>query len=474
MLKEANKIHFIGIGGIGVSTLAQISNDQGKTATGSDIEDSDHIHQLQKEGIKVSIGHKAENIDKDHDLIVYSYAIEKENPELTRARELGIPTITYPEAVGEFSQDYYTVSITGTHGKSTTTSMMAILAMDAGLDPTIILGTKLKEMGDKNYRIGTKPSINGKKLLIVEACEFRNAFLYYKTDVLAVINVDSDHLDFFKTQENYIEAFKKACNQVPKDGLIIVDSDDKWSRGIWTKADAPFLKITSKPNKYATCNKSYLLEGRTLTPNKTRIKVETHKYEKEKTVSPKPKIKPPVPGKFNIRNSAFTAVIGQYLGLTDEQIEKGITKYKGSWRRMELKTTSLNEIKFYDDYAHLPAEIDLTLEAIRDEYPDKKILAVFQPHQFVRIKLLLKEFGAAFSHVDGVLIPDILRNRDTKEQMAMIGTPELLDEIRKNHDNVNHTTDIPDTAKWIKTHEKEYDIIIAMGSGNIKKLYKHL
>jgi len=474
MLKESQTIHFIGIGGIGISTLAQISNDQGKSISGSDIEDTDHIHQLQKDGIKVSIGHKSENITKDHDLVVYSYAIEKENPELVRARKLNIPTITYPEAVGEFSQDYYTVSITGTHGKSTTTSMMAILAMDAGLDPTVILGTKLKEMDGKNYRVGTKPSVNGKKLLIVEACEFRNAFLHYKTDVLAVLNVDSDHLDFFKTQENYIEAFRKACNQVPKDGLVIVDSDDKWSRGIWTKADSPFIKITSKPNKYATCNKSYLLEGKDLTPNKTRINVETHKYEKEKTQSPKLHIAPSVPGKFNVRNSAFTAVIGQYLGLTDSQIAAGITKYIGSWRRMELKATNLNEIKFYDDYAHLPAEIDLTLEAIRDEYPNKRILAVFQPHQFVRIRLLLKEFGAAFSHVDGVLIPDILRNRDTKEQMAMIQTPELLDEIRKHHKNVNHSKDVQDTAKWIKAHEKDYDIVIAMGSGDIKKLYKHL
>ena len=240
MLKKAKKIHFIGIGGIGISTLAQIFNDQGKKVTGSDIEKTDHIKYMQKDGIKIQIGHSAKNLTPTHDLVIHSYAIEEDNPELLKAKKLKIPTLTYPEALGEFSKQYYTVAITGTHGKSTTTSMMALLALKAGLDPTVILGTKMKELNNRNYRIGKSD------LLIVEACEFRNAFLNYKMNVLAVLNIESDHLDFFKTQENYIKSFEKACKKIPKSGLIIIDADDKLSDGIEKGAKAKVVKITNR------------------------------------------------------------------------------------------------------------------------------------------------------------------------------------------------------------------------------------
>ena len=448
--KKAKKIHFIGIGGIGVSTLAQIFNDQGKKITGSDAEDSDHIKHMKKAKIKIEIGHSAKNVTPAHDLVIHSFAIEEDNPELLKAKKLKIPTMTYPEAVGKFSKGYNTISITGTHGKSTTTSMMALLAVKAGLDPTVIIGTKMQELDNKNYRIGKSD------LLIVEACEFRNAFLEYKTNVLAILNIDSDHLDFFKTQEKYLEAFNKACKRVPKGGLIILDADDEFSKGIAKGAKARVIFITS--NKELKDKKDhYYLKDHKLT------------YEKKSVV-----LKPKVAGKFNIRNAAFAAVIGQHLGRSNRKIEKGIAAFKGCWRRMELKKTKLKGVDFYDDYAHLPAEIDVTLEALRETHPRAKILAVFQPHQFVRIKNYLHEFGMAFSGANDVLIPDILRNRDTEEQMAMIQTQELIDEIKKYKRNVFHSTDTPNTAKWIKKNHKKYDIIVAMGSGDIKKLYKYL
>jgi len=450
MIKKAKRIHFIGIGGIGISTLAQIFNDQGKKVSGSDIEDSDHIEHMKKDGIKIEIGHSAKNIPANCDLVIHSFAIENDNPELLRAKKLKIKTLTYPEALGEFTRDYYTVAITGTHGKSTTTSMTSILALKSGLDPTIIVGTKIKELGNKNYRIGNS------NLLIVEACEFRNAFLNYKMDVLAIINIDSDHLDFFKTQENYIKAFNKACKRVGKKGLIILDADDKFSQNIEEGSKAKVIKITSSPVLKNKDDHAYLNE-RVLKINKKSLK-----------------LKPNVPGKFNIRNSAFAAVIGEHLEISNRKIETGITAFKGCWRRMELKKIKLKKIKFYDDYGHLPAEIDVTLNAMRETHPKEKILAVFQPHQFIRIKNYLKEFGTCFSSADDVLIPDILRNRDTAEEMASIQTHELIEEIKKHKKHVFHSTDIADTAKWIKKNSEKYDVIVAMGSGNIKKLYKYI
>jgi len=443
MLKEAKKIHFIGIGGIGISTLAQMFNEQGKTITGSDIENTDHIEHMIEDGISIYIGHDEKHVAQSHDLVIYSYAIEKDNPELVKAKELNIPCLTYPEALGEFSKDYYTIGITGTHGKSTTTSMVALLLEKAGYDPTVIVGTKIKEFDNKNYRIGKS------KYLVVEACEFRNAFLHYKLDILAIINIDSDHLDFFKTQEAYIKAFNEACKRVEKTGLIILDADDKFSHDIEHGASAQTFKISNETLKdhsfhYESGNKSDTLH-----------------------------LNPDVPGKFNIRNSAFAAVIGKFLGIENEKIEKAISEFKGSWRRMELKELHhLKHVKYYDDYGHLPAEIDVTLQAIREKYPTEKILAIFQPHQFIRIRNYLKEFGMCFGGADDVLIPDILRNRDTPEEMASIGTHELIAEIKKYKKNVFHSTDIENTADWLKEHGKNYTVMVAMGSGNIKKLYK--
>ncbi len=450
MITKAKKIHFIGIGGIGISTLAQIFNDQGKKITGSDIEDSDHIKQMKKAKIKISIGHKASNLTPNTNLVVHSYAIEEDNPELLKAKKLKIPTLTYPEALGQFTKNYKTIAITGTHGKSTTTSMVALMAIKAGLDPTVVLGTKMKEMNNKNYRIGRS------NLLIVEACEFRDAYLNYRMDVLAVLNVDSDHLDYFKTQEKYIKSFGKACKKVKKSGLIITDADDKFSKGIEKEANTKVVKITSN-QKLKDKKDHYYLKNHRLKLNDKSIK-----------------INPKVPGSFNIRNSAFTAVIGEYLGLSNRKIEAGIGAFKGCWRRMELKKIKSKGFDFYDDYAHLPLEIDVTLQAIKETFPKKKLLAVFQPHQFVRIKNYLEEFGSAFSAADEVLIPDILRNRDTAEQMELIQTQELIDEIKKHKKKVHHTTDVKDTAKWIKKNGKKYGIIVAMGSGDIKKLYKYI
>jgi len=453
MLKESRKVHFIGIGGIGISTIAQILREQGKEISGSDIEDSDHIHQLQSEGIRVSIGHDAKNIEDGTDLVIYSFAIEKDNSELARARELGIKCITYPESVGEFSKDYYTIGITGTHGKSTTTSMTALMLLKAGLDPTVIDGTKMKELGDKNYRLGKG------KYLVVEACEFRDAFLNYKMDILATINVDSDHLDYFLTQENYVQAFNNAAKRVEPNGLLIIDAEDVNSANIPNGAEVHPVWITSNPeNKFK--KDYYYIEGNTL--------FYLDKDGSEQSL----RVEPNVPGKFNIRNATHTAVIGIHLDIPKEKIEEGISVFQGSWRRMEIKKTNLKHAIFYDDYGHLAGEVDNTLKAIREKYPTKKILAVFQPHQFIRIRNYLKEFGECFSGTDDVLIPDIQRNRDTPEQMASIGTEELLNEIKKHKQNIFHTTDIYNTADWIREHGDEYDIIVAMGSGNIKKLYK--
>lgn len=449
-----NKIHFIGIGGIGISTLAQIYHDQGKTVTGSDIEDSELISHLKEDGLKIALEHKEENLEDDTDLVIYSFAIEEENVERQKAKRLNIPQLSYPEALGKFTQNYYVIGITGTHGKSTTTSMVAVMAEKAGLDPNVIVGTKIREFGNKNYRLGKS------NILIIEACEFRNAFLNYKLDTLAIINIDNDHLDFFKTHENYVKAFNEVCKIVSKDGFIITDADDHFSENINEGAQAKLIRITSNEQKFKNGTADYLLEDHLLSSSNVHLE-----------------IYPDVPGKFNIRNAGFAAIIGQeVLKIPKEKTEEGIHAFKGSWRRMELKQTNLENVLFYDDYGHLPAEIDNTLKAIRETHPTKRIIAVFQPHQFIRIRNLLKEFGECFEAADLVLIPDILRNRDTVEQMASIKTDELLDEIRKHkpQDKVFHTTDIEDTAKWLKAHQNEFDVIVAMGSGNIKKLYKLL
>lgn len=424
---EKTHFHFIGIGGIGTSALAQILHEQGKIISGSDCCASDLTKSLKLSGIKVFIPHQASAITQKHQVIIYSPAIPSENVELKRAKELKIPCLTYPEALGELTKSYFTIAITGTHGKSTTTALTSLIAIAGKLDPTVVIGTKLREFKNKNYRHGRSP------LLIIEACEYKRSFLHFQPKILIITNIEADHLDYYKDLKDYKKAFSQIIAKVPKEGTIIINSDDKNSLELTKKTAAKLIIVEANKN-----------------------------------------LQPGIPGDFNLKNASQAAQVGEILEVPSKQIENAIKKYTGSWRRMEYKRTKLGKVKFIDDYGHHPTEVRVTLAAIREKHPSAKILCVFQPHQHSRTRLLLKEFGTAFSAVDQVIIPNIYRARDTEEEVKNTTTDNLVAEIHQHQPNVKNGQGLTKTAEYIKKNHAKHDIIITMGAGDINSIYKLL
>lgn len=426
-LLDKKHFHFIGIGGIGVSSLAQILHAKGKTVSGSDNYASELTKNLKKTGIKVFDEHNEKNVTKKHQLVVYSPAIPNNNPELQKARELKIQCLSYPEALGELSKEYFTIAISGTHGKSTTTAMTALVLIAGKLDPTVVIGTKLKEFKNKNFRVGKS------KYLVIEACEYRRSFLHFKPDILVITNIEAEHLDYYKDLEDYQNAFHDIAKKVSKDGYIVVNNEEKNLAPILQDCPAQIIKW------------------------------------KEKV-----KAKPGIPGEFNLVNATNAAMVGELLGVSEKNIHTAIRKYKGSWRRMDYKKKKLGKTQFIDDYGHHPTEVRVTLAAIRERHPDSKILCVFQPHQHSRTKMLLKEFGHAFNSVDQVIIPNIYQVRDSEEVVKSINVDDLVKEIKNQQAHVKNGKNLEKTADYIKENYKKYDIIVTMGAGDISKIYKLL
>jgi UDP-N-acetylmuramate--alanine ligase len=442
VIKEKN-IHFVGIGGIGVSALAHILKEKGKIVSGSDSTNSEILDSLKRSGIPVYIGHDGANITEKHQLVVYSPAIPEDNPELKRARKLKIKLLSYPKALGELSQEYFTIAISGTHGKSTTTAMISRIAEEAGLDPTIVIGTKMREFKNRNFRIGKS------KYLIVEACEYKESFLSLHPQILVITNIESDHLDYFKNFGNYKRAFEKMVERVPSDGYLVINGKDIYCRAVSQKCKGKILSAgTSKDD-------DYLMENRILVTPKGKL-----------TINPK------VYGRFNIENGALAAIVGQILDIPNKKIEQSLSGFTGTWRRLELKKKKLGKVKFIDDYAHHPTEIQTTLAAIRETFPREKILCIFQPHQYNRTIHFLKEFGASFNDVNQVIVPNIYEVRDTASDVEKISTDTLVKEIKKHNKNVFNGDGFRNTVKYMKENHPNFDVIVTMGAGDINKLYK--
>jgi len=397
-LKDIDRVYCVGIGGIGVSALARLFKAHGKHVSGSDHEASPLTEELVAEGIEVEIGHKPENLPKMTDLVVYSEAIPLGNPELEDAKDRGIPIMTYFQALGGITSCQRLVAIAGTHGKTTTTAMLSIILERAGIDPTVVIGTKVKEFGGKNLRVGQG------EIFLVEACEYRRNFLSLNPKLLGILNIEIDHLDYFKSQEDYEMAFQELADQ----------SEEV----IWPD--------------------------------------EVSEYEGELAV----------PGLHNKMNAGMAANLARRLGVGDLIIQEALRDFKGTWRRFEYRGTCGGAL-VYDDYAHHPSEIFATLEAAREKHPDARIVAVFQPHQYNRTARLLEEFAESFEEADEVIIPNIYEVRDTEEDKHAVSAEKLVDEIGKHHENVRFGDGLEHTAEYLLETAKDGELILVMGAGDI-------
>lgn len=443
------KIHFIGIGGIGVSSLAQYYLLKGHNISGSDLASSEITDSLKLKGINIKIGNNRENISEDTDLVIYSPAVQIDNPEFKRAKELGITLKSYPEALGELTKEYYTIAIAGAHGKSTTTAMIGLILEKAGLDPTVILGTKLKEFassasslgGASNFRAGDS------KYLVIEACEYDGSFLNYFPKIIVVTNIDKEHMDYFKTFSNVKKAFRDFVLRLPKNGSLVFNKDDSNS------------KIKNQ---------------------KSKLKFKIQNYSVKQSESKKLRKILKIPGQHNVSNALAALSVARILDIPDKISFNSLSDYKGSWRRFEILKKS--PYTLISDYGHHPNEVMATLKSVREKYKKEKIWCIFQPHQYQRTYYLFNDFIKVFRSViiDNILITDIydVAGREEKKISSSVNSENLVKKINnppslkamaRQGKSIKYMP-INLAEKYVKEKIKKGDVLIIMGAGDIYKL----
>ena len=414
-----------------MSSLAQYYLQKGHQISGSDLAASEVTDSLARKGIKILIGNTAENIKKDFDAVVYSPAVQPNNPEFKKAKEWGIKLKSYPEALGELTKEYFTIAVSGSHGKSTTTAMLGLVLIKAGLDPTVIVGTRLKEFGDSNFRMGRS------KYLVIEACEYDGSFLNYSPKIVVVTNVDKEHLDYFKTFANVKKTFKDFIVRLPSDGFLVANKDDK-----------------NMP-KFAAANfgiKPYSLKQKEMAKLKKILQI---------------------PGQHNVSNALAVLETARILGVKDAVAFQSMSEYGGSWRRFEIFHKKLNAKSYtlISDYGHHPNEVAATLKAAREKYPERKIWLIFQPHQYQRTFYLFKDFVEVFrqAKIDQIIITDIydVAGREEKKINKSVNSQKLVEGINKKY--IRYLT-IDKAEKFVKENIKSGQVLIIMGAGDIYKI----
>lgn len=421
MKKE--KVHFVGIGGIGVSALARWYKSEGWEVSGSDPSASSVTNDLKKDGIKIILGpHKASSVPKDAKKLIYSVAVAPENLERAAARALKIPEFSYPEALGELTRRYRTITVSGAHGKSTTTAMAALMLIKAGFDPTVIVGTKLKEFGGSNFRRGKS------NWLLIEADEYRAAFLNYYPEIAIITNIDREHLDFYKNIGRIRKTFAAFLKNIKKDGMLIGNQDEREVINLAKRRKGDTL--------YYSIKSARALEVKRLLK---------------------------VPGRHNLSNAMAVDALGERLKIPKKVRNTALRSFCGVWRRFEYKGM-VGPAKLFDDYGHHPTEIKATLQGAREMFPKSEIIAIFKPHHAERLTSLFTEFSNAFGDADQVVVLETYRVAGREKQKNETGrTASLLAlAIAKKGKNTSYVGDYQSAMKILKPRLQKGDIILLM------------
>ncbi|MBI5411739.1 UDP-N-acetylmuramate--L-alanine ligase [Candidatus Peregrinibacteria bacterium] len=438
-MQNFNRVHFIGMGGIGINALARLSLSQRKTVSGSDALDSELLRDLKQQGARIFIGHKADHVAPATELVVYTEAIDaSKNPELLRAEELGIPCMTYFEALGRISEQYKTIAIAGTHGKSTTTALLGRALVEDGFDPLVIVGTKVPDFQNRNVYIGKG------EYFVVEACEYRRSFLNLQPQGLILLNCELDHTDYYRDEADYRSAFRALAEKVPQGGFIVANADD-----------ANLIWILGNPEG----------EDHDLRLQGLRAKI-IWVCAKDLAETP---ITLQVPGSFNRLNALAALRAAETVGADPEIVMKSLESFKGTWRRMEIRG-KFHGALVIDDYGHHPTEIRATLRALKEHYPKKRLLCVFQPHQYSRTYALLDAFKTAFEDADLVIVPNIYEARDTAQDKERISAKSFVRALQEKHPHAIFGNGFDRTLKLIAKKALENTLIVLMGAGDVTNL----
>lgn len=452
IFKNYKHIHMLGIGGVSMSGIAEILKNWGFTVTGSDSSFSPIIKKLQRTGVYVRIGHDFENLAKS-DIVVYSAAIKQSDPEILKAKQLNIPIIERADFLGQITSCFEdTICISGTHGKTTTTSMISCCFLKANTDPNIQVGALLKEING-NYRVGNS------EYFILEACEYVESFLKFKPKAEVILNIDNDHLDYFKNFDNIKNAFVKYVNLLPKDGILVVNADDPNCLDLRKHSAAPTITYGIN-NEYA----NYLAKNINFDKNGFPTFDVYHNGNFYAT------IKLSVAGLHNVSNSLACIALCNYYKLPKMNIKEALLTFTGANRRLEFKGT-FNGASLFDDYAHHPTEIKATANSIKNKEYNKSWV-VFQPHTYSRTKNLLEDFASALINFDNIIVTDIYAARE--DNIYNISSQDLVSKIKSCGKDAIYISDFNNIANYLKNHVNKDDIVISLGAGTITNLAKYL
>lgn len=449
-------VHFIGIGGISMSGLAKLLLSRGFTVSGSDFKKTELTEELEALGCTVTYCQKADNINDTIDFAVYTAAIHEDNPELAAARASNLRILTRAELLGQVMDNYKTaINVAGTHGKTTTSSMITEILLKADTDPTISVGGILDSING-NFRVGHSD------IFLTEACEYTNSFLSFHPTVNVILNVEEDHLDFFRDIDDIRHSFKLFTEKLPEDGTLIINSDID-DIGYFYQ-DAPcrnVITVGKDPEKsmYSACDITYDRLGLcsyTLIKNNEKTDVITLG----------------VPGEHNVYNSLAAIACGELLGISMETIKTALKAFTGTKRRFEYKGTLMpNNAVIIDDYAHHPAEITATLNSAKN-YPHNRIWCIFQPHTYTRTKAFFNDFAKALSIADIVVLADIYAARET--DTLCISSEMLRDKIASMGGVCYYFHTFEEIQDFVKTNAVNNDLLITMGAGNIVEVGENL
>jgi len=462
--QEKLKIHFIGIGGIGMSALARFYLSRHFLVSGSDLAGSEITEIIKKEGVKIIIGpHRSSNIAMDTNLVIYSAAVENKNPELAEAKKRKIKCQTYAEALGDLTKKYFTIAVSGTHGKSTTTAMIALILTKAGFDPTVIIGTKLREFGGSNFRLGKS------KYLVIEADEYDASFLNYWPKIIVLTNIEEDHLDYYRDISYILATFKKYIGHLSKNGILITNKEDR--------------------NIQKIIQNFYPERSR-------RAKFKIQNYNSELKID---ELNLKIPGQHNFLNAAAAITLARVLKISDRISVKALNNFNGTWRRFEYKGM-VNGAKIYDDYGHHPTEIKATLRGAQEllhklstsdidkdkDFIDvrrQKVWCIFQPHQYQRTYKLFEQFVGAFDDADKTILLPIfsVAGREKESIKKKVSSKKLAAEIKKRNKklkykekSVVYLDSFKKCAGHLKKNLKKGDVAVIMGAGDIYLLTQKL
>lgn len=441
-------VHFIGIGGISMSGLAEILLDEGFTISGSDSKESDLTKHLEAKGISVFYGQKASNIIPGIDLVVYTAAIHEDNPEFAQAKAQGLPMLSRAELLGQIMDNYeQSIAVAGTHGKTTTTSMISQILLEAKTDPTITVGGILEAING-NLRVGES------EVFISEACEYTNSFLNFRPKYSIILNVEAEHLDFFKDLDDIRKSFHKFAANTLADGATIINGEiDNYTE-----------IVEGLPQRIITygLNSSYDYYAENITYDEKACAIFSVMHDGQKIMD----VHLNVPGKHNVSNSLAAIALCDIMDIPNEAVISGLLKFGGANRRFQYKG-KIDGITIIDDYAHHPTEIKATLTAAAN-YPHERLVLVFQPHTYSRTKAFLDDFAEVLSMADVVVLADIYAARE--QNTYGVSSKDILNLLKKKGTEAYYLPSFEEIEKFLLKNCINGDLLITMGAGNVVEI----